>query len=270
MDFTSSSGVLDSERNTGSNDSDEPSSHSDVIETEELKLIKLQEHKNNLLRQRSELLDQLSQTRVVEPRSVQLDDKLLLKLLRRNDNAVSDSSQSSNNPLPRVLPSLNIEQRKKYLDITLNDVTVTCEKDMILLRKGSFTASFRIAVENESIRSMAIDLNAFEVELQPIIQYAEDTQNVNVAMMAVVQFLRIKELHEQMISKIVEASKFIRASNNTITLNDLEVSFHCYWNLPSPYPETLILTNKVQKILDFLIYQYGIQLGVIKYGSTII
>ncbi|CDO93625.1 unnamed protein product [Kluyveromyces dobzhanskii CBS 2104] len=268
MDFTSSSGVLDSE--LSGSDSNQLSSHSDVTETEELKLIKLQEYKNNLLRQREQLLDQLSNIRVVEPRKMKLDDQLLLKLLRRGAGSLTSSHKSDDTPLPSVLPSLNVELRKKYLDITLDDITIECDKNSVLLRKEGFTATFKLEVESECIHSIAITSTAFETELEPLVRYAQDTYNVNIAMMGVMQFLRLKKLHKEMLSEIVADSKFTWASNNTISLGELEISILTYWNLPSPYPETLIETNKIQEVLDFFIYQYGIKSGIIKYGSTVI
>ncbi|KAG0672788.1 Inner kinetochore subunit CTF19 [Kluyveromyces marxianus] len=282
MDFTSSSGVGDSEANSNrsSSNSDGLSSHSDVVETDELKLIKLEEHKNQLLRQRAELLDQLSNTRVVEPRSIELDDKLLLTLLRRSQTSTGgvSSNSSSNNknnkstaqPLPRVLPSLNIEDRKKYLDMTLQDVVIECKNDVILLKKNGFEARFSLKLKEDSISQLDVNVNDYEIALEPLLRYVRATNNINIAMMGIIQFLRLKQLHSDMVGKIVDLGKFSSASGNTLGYKDVRVTFQIFWNLPSPYPETLILTNKTQEILDFFIHEYGIEQGITKYGSTFI
>lgn len=262
MDFTSSSGPIDS----NSVSSQHLSSNSDIIETDELRLIKLNEYKVQLLRDRSKLLEQLREAKPAKRPEVEFNDKVLFQLLRLNTK-----EDHRTMALPSVLPSLDIESRKDYLRRAVPDIEISLGQNQIIIKRKEFVSKFHINVENETIKSLKIDVNMFEIELLPVLRYCEQNNNINVAMMGIYQFLNLKRLHEEMIAKIIASGhKFKKKTRYAVTSNNVNVSFQILWSIPSPYPQTVINTNKNQKVLDYLIYQYGIELGIDKYGTTFI
>lgn len=261
MDFTSSSGIGESE--AGSNAY--PSSQSDLVETAELKLIRLHEHKDALLAERSRLLDELTKIKPTKSEAVEIDGRILFKLLRYQDK----EEDAVKKTVPSVLPSLDIESRRSYLIKTYPDLELDTEGNKIRVKRKEFSAIFKLEINKERVESLTIDVDHFETELRPIVRYSEQNNNVNVALLAMHQFLVLKDLHKSMIHKICDKSKFSLGSGLELIHRDVVVVFQLYWNVPSPFPETILSTNKNQDVLDYLIYQHGIHTGVIKYGQTL-